>query len=217
MWSLFLTALNTLSAPALLPTSIGSLDKHQIKATDINPYSSLKPSFTIAQNTPTTNLAEAASSRGFLLKYSPVWQRYTTPNSDPNADILLARSFPSPKGEIFVKVTTTLTTMVGVPKNLPKNINKMSISADFFSRVLAQTGYKVYQMTEVTINEKKGVRLIAETPKKLGATIVLVEGKGETMVVSTSTYPIDDSIISRELLEQVLAEIGSIQNSITIR
>lgn len=217
MWSLFLTALNSLSSPALLPKNIGSLDTHLRKANSVNPYSSPKRSFTLAQNPPNTNLAEAASSRGFLLKYSPEWQRYTTSTSDPNADILLAKNFPSPKGEIIVKITTTVTNLIGVPKNLPKNINKINISADFFSRVLAQTGYKVYQMTEVIINEKKGIKLVAETPKKLGSTIVLVEGKGETMVVSTSIYPIDNSIISRELLEQVMAEIGSIQNSITIR
>jgi hypothetical protein len=217
MWSLFLTALNTLSSPALLPQNIGNLDTYQRKANYVNPYSSPKLSFTVAQNSPSTNLAEAASSRGFLLKYSPVWQRYTTPNSDPNADILLARNFPSPKGEIIVKLTTTVTNLVGVPKNLPKEVNKLNISADFFSRVLAQSGYKVYQMSEMTINEKKAVKLVTETPKKLGSTIVLMEGKGETMVVSTSTYPIDNSIISRELLEQVMAEIGSIQNSITIR
>lgn len=217
MWSLFLTASNTLSSPVLLPKNIGGLDTHLSKTNFVNPYSFPKLSFTIAQTFQNINLAEAASSRGFLLKYSPDWQRYTTPNSDPNADILLARNFPSPKGEIIVKVTTTVTNLIGVPKNLPKNINKINISADFFSRVLAQSGYKVYQMTEVIINEKKGMKLVAETPKKLGSTIVLVEGKGETMVVSTSIYPIDNSIISRELLEQVMAEIGSIQNSITIR
>ena len=217
MWSLFLTALNTFSSPVLLPKNIGSLDTHLIKTNYVNRYSSPKPSFTIAQTSPIFNLAEATSSRGFLLKYSPDWQRYTTPNSDPNADILLARKFPSPKGEIIVKVTTTVTPLVGVPKNLPKTANKINIAADFFSRVLNQSGYQVYQMSETIINERKAFKLVAETPNKLGATIVLVEGKGETMVVSNSLYPIDSSIISRELLEQVIAEIGAIQNSITIR
>ncbi len=217
MWSLFLTALNTLSSPVLLPKNIGSLDTHPRKTNYVKSSSSPILSFEIAQNSQNITLAEAASSKGFLLKYSPNWQRYTTQNSDPNSDIFLARNFPSPKGEIIVKVTTTVTNLLGVPKNLPKEVNKLNISADFFSRVLSQTGYKVYQMTEVIINEKKGMKLVVETPKKLGSTIVLVEGKGETMVVSTSIYPIDSSIISRELLEQVVAEIGSIQNSITIR
>ncbi|HAJ58605.1 MAG TPA: hypothetical protein DCP31_04545 [Cyanobacteria bacterium UBA8543] len=130
---------------------------------------------------------------------------------------MLARKFPSSKGEIIVKVTTTVTPLVGVPKNLPKNVNKLNISADFFSRTLNQSGYKVYQMSELLINERKAFKLIAETPQKLGSTIVLLEGKGETMVVSTSIYPIDNSVISRELLEQIIAEIGAIQNSITIR
>lgn len=217
MWSLFLTIFTTLLSSVIFKIDTGSVDIQLNKINYINPYRFHLVSFKISQNSPSLNLSEAASSTGFLLKYSPSWKRYTNQNSNPNTDILLARNFPSPKGEIIVKITTTATSFVGVPKNSPKTLKKIDISADFFARVLAQTGYKVYQMTEVMINEKKGFKLVAETPNKLGSTIVLLEGKGETMVVSTSTYPIDTSIISRELLEQIIAEIGLIQNSIVIR
>ncbi len=217
MWSLLLTNINTFSSPVLLQRDTGSLST-KIKTIDRTNLSNLDLlSFDLTQTPQDFNLVEAASPSGFLLKYSPLWQRYAPQNSNSNADILLARNFPSPKGDVTVKITTTAINFIGVPKNLPKNTKKIDISAEFFARVLSQTGYKVYQVTEVMINEKKGFKIVTETPKKLGSTIVLLEGKGETMVVSTSTYPIDTSIISSELLEQVLKEIGVIQNSIFIR
>ena len=58
---------------------------------------------------------------------------------------------------------------------------------------------------------------MTETPQKQGSTTILLEMDDERMVVSTSIYPIDSSIISPEVVEQIGAEIDLVQNSITIR
>jgi hypothetical protein len=214
MWSLILNAFNVLPSPALFQeyTSVSATQQKTINyIPKSNPH---LQTFKIAQN---TSLVEAISPLGYSLKHPVSWQRFTTQASDPDSDIFIVRSFTNSPPEIVLTITTTVRDFLQTPINLPRDVKKFDKVAELYAGILAQTGYKIYDIKEVLINGRRGFRVLTETPDKRGSTTVIVEGEDEKMVVSTSIYPIDSSTISREGLEQLIAEIDSIQNSITIR
>jgi hypothetical protein len=214
MLSLILTAFNALSSPALLQQSSKVLSTEQTIGNYVTKFPSPLETFKTAQN---LNLIEAVSPRGYSLKYPANWTIFTTPASDPDSDIFIVRSFPNPTAGLIVTITTTVRDFLVVPKQLPSNVKKFDRVTDIYAGILSQSGYKIYDKKALMINARRAALIVTETPDKKGSITVLIEGEDEKMIVSTSVYPIDNSIISRELLEQVIAEIGTIQNSITIR
>ena len=214
MWSLLLTTFNALSSPALLQESTRELSTQTTKKTNVNQFNFPGQSREIAQ---TLTTFESISPSGYSLRFSPTWQKFITENANPNSDIFLRRSFPNTTGEIIVTITTTVRAFLGIPPNLPSEVKKIDVAADSYAVILSQSGYKVYEKQVLMINGKRAIKLVTETPQKQGSTTIFLEMGGKKMVVSTSIYPIDNSIISRDLLEQIIAEIDLVQNSITIR
>jgi hypothetical protein len=214
MWSLLLTTFNTLSSSALLQEFPRELFTQRTTKASANHFNFYGQSFEIAQ---TLNRFEAISPSGYSLKFSPTWQKFITENANPNSDIFLRRSFPNRTGEIIVTITTTVRDFLGIPKNLPSEVKKIDAAADTYAVILSQSGYKVADKKLLLINGKRAIKLVTETPQKQGSTTILLEMDDERMVVSTSIYPIDSSIISPEVVEQIGAEIDLVQNSITIR
>lgn len=210
MWSLVLTTFHTFSSPALLPESTQKLITQQTTKQNVYHH----PSLQIAQ---TSNVVEASSPLGYSLKYSSDWQRFNSSSSDPNFDIFIRRSFSTSQVAFWVTITTTVMEYIGVPKEVPESVKKIDLSAKIYAEILAQSGYKINDIKEMMIGERKAVRLVTETPQKAGSIIVLVEGKEDTMIVSTSFYPINSSAISQALIDEVVEEIELVQNSITIR
>ncbi len=213
MWSLVLSTFNAFSSPVLSQGST-SVSSGEIRTNNVHQFHPFLQRFEIAQ---TSNLIEAISTRGYSLKYSPNWQPFVTESSDQNSDIFIRRSFSNSYGEPIVLINTTIMGFLGVPKELPPNVKRFDRAAAVYTGILAQSGYKINDRKEVMINGRRAVRLMTETPDKKGSITVVVEAEEDRMVVSTSVYPIDSSIMSSELLEQVVAEIGLVQNSITIR
>jgi hypothetical protein len=214
MWSLVLTTFNTFSSSALLQESPRELSTHKTTKTYVNQFKFSGQSFEVAQS---INRFESISPSGYSLKFSPTWQKFITENANPNSDIFLRRSFPNGTGEIIVTITTTVRDFLGIPNNLPSEVKKIDIAADTYAVILSQSGYKVDDKKVLLINGKRAIKLVTQTPQKQGSTTMLVEMDDEKMVVSTSIYPIDSSIISPELLNQIGTEIELVQNSITIR
>jgi hypothetical protein len=214
MWSLIATAFNNFSSPTILQESrlISStkttLDNYSYQ----NNRSKNLPD--IAQ---VLNKVEVVSPRGYSLKYPATWQLFTTQVSNPDSDIFLSRSFPNSQTAPSVTITTTIRDFLVVSGELPPTVKKFDRVGEIYAGIMLQTGYKIYDIAVAMINGRRAIRLLTQTPDNKGAAIVLIEGKNEKMVVSTSIYPIDSTVVSREVLEQVVAEIGEIQNSITIR
>lgn len=214
MWSFVFTTFNALSYPNLIAESARLIAAQPtINQEGYKDYSN-PGNLAIAQ---TSNVVEAVSPLGYSLKYSSDWQKFNSPNSDPNWDIFISKSFSNSQEGFFVTITTTIMDYIGLPTQIPENVKKIDIAAEAYAGILSQSGYKILQKNETTINERKAIRLVTENPQKNGSIIVLIEGKREKMIVSTSLYPLDSSVVSQELMEQIVKEIDLIQNSITVR
>lgn len=211
MWSLVLTTLNNFSSPVFQSKSV--LNTKQIAASSSSHSHLHIANFKIAQS----NLVDAVSPLGYSLKYPSNWLPFSTQNYNPDSDIFLVRSVPNKQDKLIVTITTTIRDFLVVPDKLPPTIKKFNRVAETYAGILSQTGYKISAINPLMINGKNAVAIITETPDKQGSTTVIVEGKKEKMVVSTSIYPIDNSIVNQATLEQVLTEIRNIQQSITIR
>ena len=217
MWSLILSGFHALSSPTYLQGYRDFLNTKEIEFNYI--YQTHLPNsqgrnFKTAQ---LLNLVEAVSPIGYSLKYPPNWQRFASSASNPNSDIFLTRSFANPTGDITVTVTTTVKDFLVIPGELPKNVIRFDRVAELYIGIISQSGYKVSDIRSLTLDKRRAVKFVSETPDKKGCITVLVEGKDKKMIVSTAIYPIDSSVISGELLDQVVSEIGAIQDSITIR
>jgi hypothetical protein len=214
MWSLLLTTLNHVS----FANSWQGYQDSPYQKTAISHLLSQVNSKPDSVDLPQTiNQVEIVSPLGYSLKHPSTWQRFSTPNSSPDSDIFLSKSFPSSATDNVITVTTTLREFLSVPKQLPPNVQRFDRVAELYASLLYRIGYKIYELKPLMINQRKAIALVTETPDKKGSTTVLIEGKDEKMVVSTAVYPLDNSIMTRETLEQALAEIREIQNSITIR
>jgi hypothetical protein len=206
MWNFLLTTFYQLPSPVIL-----SEDRSRLVSESKDNNSLLN----VAQ---TTNLVEAVSPLGYSLKHPDSWKRFTAASADPNSDILLGRTFAIPSGEIVVTITTTMRNFLVLPRELPATVRKFDKVTEIYTGILSQGGYKISDIREMMIKGRRAMRFVAESPDNRGVITVLVEGEDEKMVVSTGNYPLNlnNSRISREILEQVVAEIGLIQNSITI-
>lgn len=214
MWSFLLTAFNAVASPALLQEyKSDSVTKQSIDNGVPKSTPHIKP-FEVAQN---SNLIEAISPLGYSLKYPASWKPFSTPSSSINSDIFLIKGFTNPTGDIVVTITTTIMDSFVTPGELPPKVKKFDRATQLYAGIMAQTGYKIIDAKKIMINGKNAVRLVSQTPENNGSVTVILEGKDEKMVISTSNYPIDSSKISQRQIEEIISEINLIQNSITIR
>lgn len=207
MWNLMLTALNVFPSPTLLP---GFTNVPPAKLTQLNNGSNSEIPQAL---TP----VEAISPQGYSLKHPASWQKFATQAFDPNTDIFIGKSFTNPPPGFNVAITTTVRDFLTLPGKLAPNVKKFDAVVEVYTTILAKSGYKVFDIKRIMVNGRQGYRLVIEKPENIGSITVIVEGEDEKMVVSTASYPTDSSIISREVLDRVVAEIDSIHNSITIR
>lgn len=214
MWSLLLTTLNHVS----LANSWQGYQESPYQKTAISHLVAQANSQPDSVDLPQAiSQVEAASPLGYSLKHPSSWQRFSTANSSPDSDIFLSKTFQTSATDNVITITTTLREFLSVPRQLPPNVQRFDRVAELYASLLYRIGYKIYEVKPLMINQRKAIVLVTETPDKKGSTTVLIEGKGEKMIVSTAVYPLDNSIITRETLDQFLAEIREIQNSITIR
>jgi hypothetical protein len=214
MWNLILTACSSIGFADVFQISEKNLPKQITKTHYVSQVNSQPYSGKFAQ---APNSVEAASPLGYSLKYPSSWQRFTTQYSNPEVDIFIVKALSNSNNEALVTVTTTVRDFLEVPKDLPPTVSKFEKVAEFYAGIMSRSGYKIYEIKPLMINQRKAVVIVTEMPNKKGSITVLLEGKGEKMVVSTAIYPLDESIINRQTIEQVIGEIGEIQNSITIR
>jgi len=204
-----LTIFNFSSSPTLLQDS-------KILTTQSIPVNPSNVNRESIEAAPSLAPASIISPGGYSLRYPTSWQRFITQESNPNSDIFLARSITNKAEGPVATITTTIRDFLMVPRELPKGVTKFSQAAGSYIGILLQTGYKVKDVREFAINGRAAVKVVAETPDKRGSITLLVEGEKEKMVVSTSLYPIDASVVSPQILESIISEIESIQSSITI-
>lgn len=213
MWSLIsLTAFNVLASPVEFQSS-KLLTAQSIPA---NPLPPSNPSQKPLENVLPVASGEIISPAGYSLKAPSSWRRFITQESNPDSDIFIGRSLANKPEAPLATITTTIRDLLVVPRELPKGVTKFSQAAATYVGILLQSGYKVNDVREVMINGRPGVKVVSETPDKRGCIAVLIEGDKDKMVVSTALYPIDASVITPQLLEPVITEIESIQNSITV-
>jgi hypothetical protein len=212
MWSLILVVSNNIFPVALIHPPQNIIYQKQTISNVVSQVDSKLSSWEIAQS----QNVEAVSPSGYSLKYPASWKPFATQYFNPNSDIFLGRIIPSSTNTV-ITITTTIKDFLTIPKNLPSDVKKFDRVAETYAGLMYRTGYKIYEVKPVMINQRRGVRLTTETPDKKGSITVLIEGKNEKMVVSTAIYPMDNPEMNRETLEQVITEIGEIQNSITLR
>ncbi|HEY9604599.1 MAG TPA: hypothetical protein V6C85_23540 [Allocoleopsis sp.] len=213
MWSLIsLTAFNVLASPVDFQSS-KLLTAQSLPADSLPPPSAdRKPLETVQPLTP----GQIISPGGYSLRYPSSWRRFITQESNPDSDVFIARSIANKPEAPLATITTTIRDLLVVPNELPKGVTKFSQAAATYVGILLQSGYKVSDVREVVINGRPGVKVVSETPDKRGSIALLIDGDKEKMIVSTAVYPIDASVVTPQLLEPVITEIESIQNSITI-
>jgi hypothetical protein len=213
MWSLIsLTAFNVLASPVEFQSS-KLLTAQSVPANPLPPSNAnQKPLETLQPLAP----GEIMSPGGYSLRYPSSWRRFITQESNPDSDIFIGRSIANKPEAPLATITTTIRDLLVVSRELPKGVTKFSQAAATYVGILLQSGYKVNDVREVTINGRPGVKVVSETPDKRGFIALLIEGDKEKMVVSTALYPIDASVVTPQLLEPVITEIESIQSSITI-
>lgn len=213
MWSLIsLTAFNVLASPVDFQSS-KLLTAQSLPADSLPPPSAdRKPLETVQPLTP----GQIISPGGYSLRYPSSWRRFITQESNPDSDVFIARSIANKPEAPLATITTTIRDLLVVPNELPKGVTKFSQAAATYVGILLQSGYKVSDVREVVINGRPGVKVVSETPDKRGSIALLIDGDKEKMIVSTAVYPIDTSVVTPQLLEPVITEIESIQNSITI-